>query len=69
MNNKTVQIINCETGEETLRDMTDAELKQYEADIAAGQKLKAELDAKDKAKAALFTKLGITAEEAALLLA
>lgn len=26
--------INCETGEETLRDMTAAEIAQYEADQA-----------------------------------
>jgi len=61
---------NAETGEETIteREETAAEKKlraQAEAEFVAEQ---AEAEAKATAKAALLTKLGITAEEAVLLL-
>jgi curli biogenesis system outer membrane secretion channel CsgG len=64
----SIRIVNAETGEVIDREMTDAEFKAYQADradIAA-----AETDALAKAadKAALLAKLGITADEAALLL-
>ena len=63
-----IKTVNVETGEETLREMTAEELAQLETDqttqIAAAQaKAQAEAD-----KAALLTRLGITAEEAKLLL-
>jgi hypothetical protein len=65
-------IINCETGEVTERELNKAEKDQQkidEANIAAANALlKAEEDAKATAKAALLSKLGITAEEAKLLL-
>jgi hypothetical protein len=64
-------IVNCETGEVSEVELTAAEVKQREADAAAYAKVKAdEEDAaaeKASAKAALLTKLGITADEAALL--
>lgn len=65
--------VNCETGEVTERDLTVEEL-QAQADAAAkaeADRLAAEADAEAKAtaKAALLKRLGITAEEAALLLA
>jgi len=50
------------------REMTDDEFAQYEIDLAANKKRKADELAKETAKAALLTKLGITADEAALLL-
>jgi len=65
--------VNCETGEVTERPLTTEELAQREAvaeAIAAAQaeaEVKAAADA--EAKAALLTKLGITADEAKLLLA
>jgi len=65
--------VNCETGEVTERDLTAEELQaqadavaQYEADRLAAE---AEAEAKATAKAALLKRLGITADEAALLLA
>ena len=65
--------INCTTGVETIHELTDAEITQREADAAAAATAKAEKDAKAAAdaetKAALLTKLGITADEAKLLLA
>ena len=51
-----------------LRDMTDAEMAQYELDQIEVAKLKEVEATKATAKAALLTRLGITADEAALLL-
>jgi hypothetical protein len=51
-----------------LRDMTDAEIAQYELDKADHNARLAEAETKAAAKAALLERLGITAEEAALLL-
>jgi hypothetical protein len=66
----TEKEFNAETGEETIteREATAAEKKAIEkakVDYVAAQ---AEAEAKATAKAALLTKLGITAEEAVLLL-
>ena len=65
--------VNCETGEVTERDLTAEELQaqadaqaQYEAERVAAE---AEAAEKATAKAALLKRLGITADEAALLLA
>ena len=60
--------INCETGEETLTELTKAETDQQKIDEAAEKAIQAEKEAKATAKADLLAKLGITAEEAALLL-
>ena len=48
--------------------MTAAEFKQYEADQAEFATAQAEAEAKAQAKAALLDKLGISADEAKLLL-
>jgi hypothetical protein len=65
--------VNCATGEVTERPLTAAELAQREVDATAATARKAEEDAKAAAdavaKEALLTKLGITADEAKLLLA
>jgi hypothetical protein len=64
---------NCTTGEIIEREPTAAEIAQSKTDTAEAIKVKAaeEADkaAMDAAKAELFARLGITAEEAALLLA
>lgn len=68
MPNPMIRIHNAETGEVVDRPMTAAEFKEYEAEQAAfNAKATAEED-KATAKAALLDRLGITAEEAALLL-
>lgn len=73
MANLTRIEINCETGVESIIELTDAEMAElaYQAELAAEKK--AEDDAKAEAmaiaKAALLEKLGITADEAKLLLA
>ena len=63
-----VKIVNCETGEEIVRDANAEEIAQMEIDAADAAAKKAEAIAKETAKAALLTRLGITAEEAQLLL-
>lgn len=64
----TEKIINLTTGEETIRPYTKEEVAEVEAAIAEMAKIKAEADAKAAAKAVILERLGITAEEAALLL-
>jgi len=64
--------VNCETGEVIERPLTADEIADREADAQAAA-TKAEQDAADaatkaQAKDALLAKLGITADEAALLL-
>jgi hypothetical protein len=59
---------NCETGEAILRDMTKDEADQYKKDQASRLARIADEQAKATAKAALLERLGITADEAALLL-
>jgi len=64
--------INCETGEVLEIELTDAEVAElaYQAELAADAKAEEERVAAEKAvaKAALLERLGITAEEATLLL-
>jgi hypothetical protein len=50
------------------RELTDAELAQYEADVEKGITIKAETEAKIQAKSELLERLGITEDEAKLLL-
>lgn len=56
------------TGETTERDCTPQEIAQHEAILAEQAELEAKAEADATAKEALLKKLGITAEEAALLL-
>jgi hypothetical protein len=68
MTKPMITIHDVATGETLEREMNAAEFKQYEADQLAAQ-ARAEAEATKAAdKAALLAKLGITAEEAALLL-
>ena len=68
MTRPIVRIHNTETNEVIDREMNDDEFAQYEADIAAQEAEKAQAEAKATAKTALLDRLGITAEEAQLLL-
>ena len=60
--------VNAETGEETITELSQNEIAVIEANIVKRDAELAEEAAKAKTKAALLTRLGITAEEAALLL-
>jgi ribosomal protein L9 len=59
---------NCETQTEIIRDATNAEIKQMDLDRAHYEAAKAEAEAQANARKALLNKLGITADEAKLLL-
>ena len=63
-----VRIHDLSTNETIDREMNDAEFAQYEADQAAQAELAAAEAAKAAEKAALLARLGITADEAKLLL-
>jgi hypothetical protein len=68
MTKPQVKIVNCTTGEEIVRDANEQELAQMELDAANAVARKAEAEAKATAKAALLERLGITQDEANLLL-
>jgi hypothetical protein len=60
--------VNATTGEEIIRDMTTDEEASH-VELIEKEKAKQDAEkAKETAKAALLAKLGISAEEAALLL-
>jgi hypothetical protein len=68
MTRPTIKIHDCSTDEVIVREMNDEEYAQHQIDVAAAEakaiaKAEAEAD-----KAALLAKLGITADEAKLLL-
>jgi hypothetical protein len=63
-----IKIVNCETGEEIIRDANAEELAQMAIDLENAVARKAEAEAKAAAKAALLEQLGITEEQAKLLL-
>lgn len=60
--------VNCETGEVIERPLTADEIAAGEAAAIQAEADRLTIEAKAEAKAALLAKLGITAEEAALLL-
>lgn len=66
-------VVDCSTGEVSEIELTAEEVAQREADAQAFAEAKAQEDAdkaaKEAAKGDLLARLGITAEEAALLLA
>ena len=68
MTKPTIKIHNVETGEIVEREMTVAELAQSEIDDANFQAFKEAEATKVAEKAALLAKLGISDDEAKLLL-
>jgi hypothetical protein len=67
-NTPQVKIVNVETGEEIVRDANAEELAQMEIDDANATAAQAQAEAKATARAAILDRLGLTAEEAKLLL-
>ena len=63
-----VKIVNCETGEEIVRDANADEIAQMELDAANAAAAKAEAEAKEAARQAILDRLGLTADEAKLIL-
>ena len=72
MKNPEVLFIDAANNSEILREMTNEEYQERLAEIATHKELEdkknLEAEAKETAKAELLAKLGITAEEAAILL-
>jgi hypothetical protein len=68
MTNPIIRIHNAETDEIIDREMTASELKDYLAQKEKAQQEKAAILENQAKKAVLLTKLGITADEAKLLL-
>ena len=68
MTNAQIRIVDCSTGEENLRNMTADELTQLEIDRENSLKIKAEAEAKAAARQLILDRLGLTEEEARLLL-
>jgi len=58
-----VKIVNCETGEEIVRDANAEEIAQMELDAANAEARKAEIQTKATAKAAILDRIGLTADE------
>lgn len=65
---KQIGIYDFETGEQIVRDMTAEELAEHELGVEADIQVQQESAAKETERAALLSKLGITADEAKLLL-
>lgn len=68
MTKPIIRIHNVENNEVLDREMNDAEFAQYEADKQAEAQNKAEAEAKASARQAILDRLGLTEEEARLLL-
>jgi inosine/xanthosine triphosphate pyrophosphatase family protein len=58
-----VKIVNCETGDEIVRDATLEEIAQMKLDAANDAAAKAEALAKATDKAAILDRIGLTADE------
>ena len=63
-----VKIVNVETGEEIVRDATAEEIAEMELSKQAGLAYRAQLETKAVEKQAILDRLGLTADEAKLLL-
>jgi hypothetical protein len=68
MTKPIIRIHDTSTNQVIDREMTDAEFTQWQTEQAAQATAKAESEAKAHERSALLAKLGITADEAALLL-
>lgn len=68
MTKSIIKIVNVSTGEEIEREMTDDELAQREADTIEAAAIDQFEAQKAAEKTALLAKLGITEDEARLLL-
>jgi hypothetical protein len=58
-----ITVVNCETGEEIVRDANAEEIAQMEIDAANVEANKAKAQADATAKAAILDRLGLTADE------
>jgi len=68
MTKPIVRIYDVKTDETIEREMTAAEFKQFEKDQSNAQSEKSAAEAKATAKAAILDRIGLTADEAKLIL-
>ena len=68
MTKPQIKEYNCTTGEEIVRDANADEIAQIKLDAANTIARKAETEAKATARQAILDRLGLTADEAQLLL-
>ena len=68
MTRPTIKIHDCSTDEVIMREMNDEEYAQHQIDVATAEAKAAAKAEAEAEKAALLAKLGITADEAKLLL-
>ena len=61
-------VVNCESGETQEIELSEEEINQREIDKAEEATLKAKVEAKALARQAILDRLGLTEEEAKLLL-
>ena len=63
INTPQVKIVNCETGEEIVRDANAEELAQIKLDADNAEAKQIQELAKETAKAAILDRIGLTADE------
>jgi hypothetical protein len=68
MSKPQVKIVDVTTGEEIIRDATDEEIAKFEQEVANAAAQKAEAEAKAAQRQAILDRLGLTSEEAKILL-
>jgi hypothetical protein len=64
----TKLIVNCETNETIERELNKAEKDQQKIDEAKALEIKAEIEARESQRQVILDRLGLTADEAKLLL-
>lgn len=67
-NKPSIRIHNIETDEVIDREMTDAEFEEYQSQKEADAQRKADLQAKETQRQAILDRLGLTADEAKLII-
>lgn len=68
MSRPIITIYDCKTEQTIVREMNDIEFAQYQKDVQTTETLKAEAATKAAQRQALLARLGITEEEARILL-
>jgi hypothetical protein len=63
-----IKIINCTTGEEILRDATNDEIAQFEINAENAKAERIAAQEKELQRQAILDRLGLTADEAKLIL-
>lgn len=67
-NKPQFKIVNCETGEEIIRDANADEIAQMKIDAENNAAIKAQTEAQAAQRQAILDKLGLTSDEAKLLI-